>query len=203
MLNISDGAGGDNRGIMEPKLIAQAIAEALKERYPEEVKEIKEFRGQVSVVVKKGRIREIMEYLHDTPELCMCYLRDICGVDYLGKKEQRFEVVYHLFCISRRYMLRVRAEVPEDDPTIDSVAEIWDGANWHERECYDMLGIRFNGHPDLRRILMPEDWEGYPLRKDYPMKSDLGDKEWNGLKKVFELSEKNKIYEMGEDAKDR
>jgi NADH-quinone oxidoreductase subunit C len=188
---------------MEPKLISQAIAEALKERYPEEVKEIREFRGQVSVVVKKERIREMMEYLHDTPELCFSHLRDICGVDYLGKKEHRFEVVYQLFSISHRHMLRVRAEVPEDDPTIDSVAGIWDGGNWHERECYDMLGIRFNGHPDLRRILMPEDWEGYPLRKDYPMKSDLGDREWKGLKKVFELSEKNKIYEMGDHAKGR
>lgn len=181
---------------MEPKLIAQAIAEALKERFPAEVKEINEFRGQVSVIVKKDRIKEIMGYLHDTPELCFSYLRDLCGVDYIGKKGPRFEVVYQLYSISHRHMIRIRAEVPEDDPAIDSVSDIWDGANWHERECYDMFGIRFNGHPDLRRILMPEDWEGYPLRKDYPLKSDLGEGEWKGLKEVFELSRKISAYEM-------
>lgn len=179
---------------MEPKLISQAIAEGMRERFPSEVKEIKEFRGQVSVIVKKDRLREIMEYLHDTPELCFSYLRDICGVDYFGRKEPRFEVVYQLYSISHRHMIRIRAEVPEDDPFIDSVVSIWDGADWHERECYDMFGIQFKGHPDLRRILMPEDWEGYPLRKDYPLKSDLGDKEWKGFKEILALSEKNRAY---------
>ena len=179
---------------MEPKLISQAIAEGMRERFPSEVKEVKEFRGQVSVIVKKDRLREIMEYLHDTPELCFSYLRDICGVDYFGRKEPRFEVVYQLYSISHRHMIRIRAEVPEEDPFIDSVVSIWDGADWHERECYDMFGIQFKGHPDLRRILMPEDWEGYPLRKDYPLKSDLGDKEWKGFKEILALSEKNRAY---------
>lgn len=181
---------------MEPKMTAETIAQAIKERYPGEVKEIKEFRGQVSVIVKKDRIREIMEFLHDTPELCFSYLRDLCGVDYLGKKEARFEVVYNLYSVSKRHAVRIRAEVPEEDPTIDSVVGIWDGADWHERECYDLFGIRFNGHPDLRRILLPEDWEGHPLRKDYPLKSDLGEKEWPGYKEVLEIAEKNKQYEV-------
>ncbi len=180
----------------EPKLIAQAIAEGMRERFPSEVKEIREFRGQVSVIIKKERLKDIMEYLHDTPELCFSYLRDICGVDYLGRKEPRFEVVYQLYSISHRHMIRIRAEVPEDDPVIDSVVGIWDGANWHERECYDMFGIQFKGHPDLRRILMPEDWEGYPLRKDYPLSSNLGAKEWQGYKDILDLSEKNKAYEL-------
>lgn len=180
----------------EPKLIAQAIAEGLKERFPSEVKEIREFRGQVSVILKKDRLKEIMEYLHDTPELCFSYLRDLCGVDYLGKKEPRFEVVYQLYSISHRHGLRVRAEVPEADPVIDSVTSIWDGANWHERECFDMFGIRFTGHPDLRRILMPEDWDGFPLRKDYPLESDLGAREWKGFKETLALSEKNKVYDI-------
>ncbi len=184
---------------MESKLTAQAIAEGLKEKFPEEVNEIREFRGQISALVKKGRIKEIMEYLHDTLELCFSYLIDLCGVDYFGKKEPRFEVVYQLYSISHRHMIRVRAEVPEDDPGIDSVSGIWDGANWHERECYDMFGIWFNGHPDLRRILMPEDWEGHPLRKDYPLKSDLGDREWKGFKEALELAEKNRAYEMRQD----
>ena len=181
----------------EPKLISQAIADGMRERFPSEVKEIKEFRGQVSVVIQKDRLKEIMEYLYDTPHLCFSLLRDLCGVDYLGKKEPRFEVVYQLYSISHRHMIRIRAEVPENDPAIDSVVSIWDGANWHERECYDMFGIRFMGHPDLRRILMPEDWEGSPLRKDYPLESDLGEKEWPGLKEILELSEKNKVYNIG------
>jgi NADH-quinone oxidoreductase subunit C len=86
--------------------------------------------------------------------------------------------------------------VSELECSIDSVVGIWAGANWHERECYDMFGITFNNHPDLRRVLMPEDWEGYPLRKDYPLKSDLGDKEWDGFKQVIETAERNKIHEV-------
>ncbi len=180
----------------EPKLISQAIAEGMKERFPAEVKEIREFRGQVSVVIEKGRLKEIMEYLHDTPQLCFSYLKDLCGIDYLGKKVPRFEVVYQLYSISHRHAIRIRAEVPENDLSIDSVTGIWDGANWHERECYDMFGIRFTGHPDLRRILMPEDWEGHPLRKDYPLESDLGENEWPGLKETVELSKRNREFEV-------
>ncbi|HEX8948363.1 MAG TPA: NADH-quinone oxidoreductase subunit C [Dissulfurispiraceae bacterium] len=177
---------------MEPK----DIAERIKDRYPTEVKEIKEFRGQVSVIVNKGRIREMLKFLHDTPELYFDLLTDLCGVDYLGKKEPRFEVVYHLFSIKHRHMIRIRAEVPEDDCAIDSVAGIWAGADWHERECFDLMGVKFKGHPDLRRILLPEDWEGHPLRKDYPVKSDLGEMEWKGYLEVMETSKRNKQYEV-------
>ncbi len=184
---------------METKLLAKAIAESLQARYPEEVREIREFRDQVAVVVKKDRMKEIMEYLHDTPQLCFSYLRDICGVDYRGRKEPRFEVVYQLYSVSHQHAIRIRVEVPEGDSVVDSVIDIWDGANWLERECYDMFGIRFKGHPDLRRILMPEDWDGYPLRKDYPLKSDLGNKEWKGFSEVVKLSEENKAYEMKQD----
>ncbi len=175
-----------------------AIAELIKERFPEDVKDIMEFRGQVSVIVKKENIKDIMRYLHDTPELYFDFLEDLCGVDYLGRKDIRFEVVYHLYSMKHRHMIRIKAEVSEEDPTIDSVVDIWAGANWHERECYDMYGIKFNGHPDLRRILMPEDWEGYPLRKDYPLKSDLGEMEWKGYKEVIEIAEKNRQYEVDE-----
>ncbi|GAB4410547.1 MAG: NADH-quinone oxidoreductase subunit C [Thermodesulfovibrionales bacterium] len=177
---------------MEPKLIAEKI----KERFPAEVREIREFRGQVSVIVGKGRIRDIMSYLHETPDLHFDYLEDLCGVDYLGRKVPRFEVVYHLYSMRHRHMIRIKAGVTEDDCNIDTVTDIWKGADWYERECYDMFGIRFNGHHDLRRILMPEDWEGHPLRKDYQLKSDLGEVEWKGLKEVIELAEKNKAYEI-------
>jgi NADH-quinone oxidoreductase subunit C len=172
-----------------------AIVEAIRERFPEEVREVREFRGQMSVIVRRDRVKEMLEFLHDTQEICFSHLQDLCGVDYFGKKEPRFEVVYHLYSIRHRNALRVRAEVPEDDPSIESVVAIWDGANWHERECYDMFGITFVGHPDLRRVLMPEDWEGHPLRKNYPLKSDLGDKEWKGFKEVIALAERNRTFE--------
>jgi NADH-quinone oxidoreductase subunit C len=177
---------------MQPK----EIADSIKDRFPAETKEIKEFRGQVSVIVKKDRIKEMLRYLHDAPELYFDYIEDLCGADYLGKKGPRFEVVYHLYSMRHRHMIRIRAEVPEDDCAIETVSDIWAGANWHERECYDMYGITFNGHPDLRRILMPEDWEGHPLRKDYPLKADLGEMEWKGYKEVLETAEKNKQYEV-------
>jgi NADH-quinone oxidoreductase subunit C len=168
------------------------IAEKIKERFPEEVVAITEFRGQVSVTVKKERIVEICKWLHDEPALYFDYLKDLCGVDYLGKKPVRFEVVYTLYSMKHEHMIRLKAEVPEDDPVIDSVISIWRGVDWHERECYDMFGIEFRGHPDLRRILLPEDWEGHPLRKDYPAAGP--EKEWQGFQGVLEKAERLKVY---------
>lgn len=172
------------------------IADRIKDKFPDEVLEIKEFIGQVSVTIKKKRILEICRYLHDETDLYFNYLTDICGVDYLGKKENRFEVVYHLYSIKHRHRIRLKAEVSENDPVIDSVIPVWTGGNWHERECFDMYGIVFNGHPDLRRILLPEDWEGYPLRKDYPLKGT--EKEWQGFIDVLERAKKFKEFEWHE-----
>jgi len=169
------------------------IAEKLKEVFPEEVLAVSEFRGQVSVTLRKNRIRDIARYLHDDPDLYFDYLIDVCGVDYLGKKEKRFEVVYHLFSIKHRHALRLKAEVSESNPAIDSVTPVWVGANWHERETFDLYGIKFNGHPDLRRILLPEDWEGHPLRKDYPVQGPA--KEWSGFEGVLERARRFKDYE--------
>ncbi len=168
------------------------IAEKIKEKFPEEVKGIKEFRGQVSVTVKRERIVEICRWLHDEPDLNFDLLKDLCGVDYLGKKPIRFEVVYTLYSMTHHHMIRIKAEVPEEDPEIDSVIEIWRGADWHERECYDMFGIKFRGHPDLRRILLPEDWEGHPLRKDYPEKGP--EKEWKGFQEVLDTAKRLQEY---------
>ena len=107
------------------------IAEKLKERFPEEVVAVRDFRGQVSVTVRKGRILEICRFLHDAPDLYLDYLIDLCGVDYDGKKENRFEVVYHLYSIRHRHALRLKAEVPANDVRIDSVMPVWIGVNWH------------------------------------------------------------------------
>ena len=169
------------------------IAEKIKQIFPEEVLAVSEFRGQVSVTLRKNRIRDIARYVHDDPALYFDFLVDLCGVDYLGKKEKRFEVVYHLFSIKHRRAIRLKAEVSEEDPSIDSVVSVWIGAGWHEREAFDLYGIKFKGHPDLRRILMPEDWEGHPLRKDYPLKGPA--QEWRGFEDVLERARRFKVYE--------
>ncbi|MEW6001079.1 MAG: NADH-quinone oxidoreductase subunit C [Nitrospirota bacterium] len=172
------------------------IAERIKEKFPEEVIDITSFRDQVSVTLKRDKIVDICRYLRDDPELSFEHLRDLCGVDYLERKEPRFEVVYHLYSIKYRHMIRLKAQVPESDPKIDSVTPLWVGVNWHERECFDMFGIAFKGHPDLRRILMPEDWEGYPLRKDYPQMGP--EKEWPGFVEVLEKAKQYKEFEWEE-----
>lgn len=171
------------------------IAEKIKEKFPDEIIDITNFRDQIAVIVKRGKVFEILKYLHDDPLLSFDHLQDLTAVDWLNKKEPRFEVVYNLFSIRYGNRIRIKAQVPGDDPKITSVVPIWAGANWHERECYDMFGIVFTGHPDLRRILLPEDWEGHPLRKDYPLKGPELDKDWEGFRELIKKSEELKVYE--------
>jgi|MudIll2142460700_1097286.scaffolds.fasta_scaffold38002_3 NADH-quinone oxidoreductase subunit C len=171
------------------------IAEKIKEKFADQVVEVVEFRDQVSVIVKRDQILSILKFLHDDPLLSLNHLQDLTAVDYSKKKEIRFEVVYNLYSIRHRHKIRIRAQVPENDTKIDSVVPIWSGANWHERECYDMFGITFTGHPDLRRILMPEDWEGFPLRKDYPLKGPEFDKDWPGFTDVVKRSKELREFE--------
>ena len=171
------------------------IAEKIKEKFADQVVEVVEFRDQVSVIVKRDQILSILKFLHDDPLLSLDHLQDLTAVDYSKKKEIRFEVVYNLYSIRHRHKVRIRAQVPENDTKIDSVVPIWSGANWHERECYDMFGITFTGHPDLRRILMPEDWEGFPLRKDYPLKGPEFDKDWPGFTDVVKRSKELREFE--------
>ncbi|UCG77353.1 MAG: NADH-quinone oxidoreductase subunit C [Nitrospirota bacterium] len=171
------------------------VAEILREKYPDEIIDTSEFRGQVSVTIKKEKALDIFRFLHDDPSLSFDYLSDLCGLDNLGKKDSRFAVVYHLYSMEHRHMIRIKVAVSEDDCAVDSVVPVWIGADWHERECYDMFGIEFKGHPDLRRILMPEDWEGHPLRKDYPAKGPSDELEWPGFREVLEKSKEFKKYE--------
>ncbi|MFZ5907327.1 MAG: NADH-quinone oxidoreductase subunit C [Nitrospirota bacterium] len=169
------------------------IAEMIKERFPEQVLEVTSHRDQVSVIIRKDQSVAILKYLHDDPLLSFDHLNDLTAVDWMNKKEVRFEVVYNLFSIKYRNRIRIKAQVPENNPKIGTVVPLWAGANWHERECYDMFGIEFVGHPDLRRILMPEDWEGHPLRKDYPLKGPDFENDWpdfvNAVKRSQELKE--------------
>ena len=171
------------------------IAEKIKEQFPDQVIEVAEFRDQVSVIVKRDQIVPILKYLHDDPLLSFDHLQDLTAVDYLKKKDVRFEVVCNLYSTRYRHHIRIRAQVPESDPKINSVVPIWAGANWHERECFDMFGIVFTEHPDLRRILMPEDWEGYPLRKDYPLKGPDLEKDWPGFTEVLKRSKELREFE--------
>lgn len=168
------------------------IADAIKEKFQDDVLSISEYRGQVSVTVNKSIIRDLMTYLHASG---MDHLRDLTAVDYLGKRDIRFEVVYHLLSIKNRCMIRIKTPVSEADCAIDSVVPIWIGADWHERECFDLFGIRFNGHPNMTRILMPEDWVGHPLRKDYPITGPSHEDEWPGYKQVLEDAERLKEFE--------
>ncbi|MEJ2182293.1 MAG: NADH-quinone oxidoreductase subunit C [Nitrospirota bacterium] len=171
------------------------LADKLRAQFPEDVLEVTEFRGQASVILKKDRIVEVCRWLRDEPELSLDHLRDITAVDWLGRKLPRFEVVYHLYSLKHRHMIRLKAQVSEEDCSIDTVTPLWSGAGWHERECYDLFGVVFTGHGDLRRILLPEDWEGHPLRKDYPTMGPPPEQEWPGFKEVLKKAETYKEFE--------
>jgi NADH-quinone oxidoreductase subunit C len=132
------------------------------------VAEVVVFRGELTLVVPGQHLRRAAEFLRSDPELQFTFLSDIAGLDRFPI-EPRFELNYQLLSLKRRERVRLQVRVPGADPVAESVTPVWPGANWPEREVFDLLGVRFAGHPDLRRILMPDDWEGYPLRKDYPV----------------------------------
>jgi len=143
------------------------VLDKLRERFPADVLATDRYRGDDSVVIRPESVVEVARFLRDEPRLRFDLPLDVTTVDYIGQ-EPRFEVVYHLFSTASRQRVRVKARVPERDPSIDSVTSVWVGANWLERETYDMYGIHFRNHPDLRRIYLYEEFEGHPLRKDYP-----------------------------------
>ena len=128
-----------------------------------------DFRGDQTITVQKNVLIELFKFLRDDPELDFKFLMDLTAVDYLNRKDNRFEVVYHFYSLQHNDRLRVKVPVSEDDCTIDSVSSLWKTANWYEREVWDLYGIKFNGHPDMRRILLYEEFKGHPLRKDYPI----------------------------------
>jgi len=145
------------------------LVEKIKGKFPLAVEETVSFRDEHTIKVKREHLLEVAKFLKEEPDYDFNFLSDICGVDYMGKAP-RFEVVYHLYSLTHTHRLRIKVSLSDNDPTISSVASLWKTADWHERECFDLLGITFSGHPDLRRILTPEGFEEYPLRKDFPLK---------------------------------
>ena len=144
------------------------VVERLRGWSPNAISEVIEFRGETTIVVPRNVLRDLAERCRADKDLQFNLLSDATCVDRYPL-EPRFEVNYHLVSIPRRDRLRLQVRLTSDDPVVDSLVPVWAGANWLEREIFDLFGIRFEGHPDLRRILMPDDWEGYPLRKDYPV----------------------------------
>jgi NADH-quinone oxidoreductase subunit C len=143
------------------------VVERLRGWSPNAVSEVIEFRGETTIVVPRNVLRAVADRCREDQDLQFNLLSDATCVDRFPL-EPRFEVNYHLVSIPRRDRLRLQVRLSSSDPVVDSLVPVWPGANWLEREIFDLFGIRFNGHPDLRRILLPEDWEGHPLRKDYP-----------------------------------
>ena len=137
------------------------------ELLPDAVQETHARLGDATARVDPTRIIEVLQLLRDDPELEFEMLTDVTAVDYLGEVP-RFEVVYHLYSVAKNHRVRIKARVAEDAPEIESAVALWPSANWMEREIWDLYGIRFRNHPDLRRILLYEQFDGHPLRKDYP-----------------------------------
>jgi NADH-quinone oxidoreductase subunit C len=150
-----------------------AILARLRERFGAAILDSHDHRGDHTLVVDRAAQGDVLRFCRDDDALRFDMLMDLTAVDHLrypGREAgPRFEVVYHLYSVAENHRLRVKVGVEEDDPVIPSAVPLWASANWFEREVWDMFGIRFEGHPDLRRLLLYEEFVGHPLRKDYPM----------------------------------
>ncbi len=145
------------------------IKQHLSKKFPNV--QFEEFRGQLAVRVDKANLLDFMKFVKEDKTLQFDYLTDITGVDYLKmEREPRFDVVYHLYSFKNNVRLRVKCGVPEEDLDVPSLTPLWGAANWLEREAFEMFGFNFVGHPDLRRLLLPDVFDGFPLRKDYPLR---------------------------------
>jgi len=147
-------------------MTSQELLDLFSKSFGEKIQNETEFRGETSFTIAAGDLHEMAKFCRD--ELSFDYLLDITSIDNFGE-DPRFEIVYHLYSMPHGVHLRLKLRVPEELGAVDTISDIWPTANWHEREAYDMMGIKFTGHPDLRRILM---WDGYPffpLRKDFPL----------------------------------
>lgn len=148
--------------------VSEDVIKTIREAFGEAIGEEIEHRGEITLVVDAEKIAQVATFCRDTAGLEFNLLSDVTAVDYLPA-EPRFAMCYHLYSIYNRQRLRLKAYLSGEAPEIESVTPIWPAANWQEREAYDLMGITFRNHPDLRRVLMPDDWVGNPQRKDYPL----------------------------------
>jgi NADH-quinone oxidoreductase subunit C len=148
--------------------ILHTYVEALRSKNADWVAEVIEAHGELSIFVPREAIAEACAFLKNEQQFD--FLADLCGADRGPEEDPRFVVNYHLFSTKHHNRIRLKVRVTEDDPHIETVTGVWRTANWHERETFDLLGIIFDGHPDLRRILLPSDFDGHALRKDYPLR---------------------------------
>lgn len=148
----------------------QHLANRIQENFSTGFVNAIEWRGDLAVIVTRDKLHEVAQFLHDDPAMDFDYIVHVSSVDW-PDDEERFEVVYEFYSMKKRHRIRLKTRVSESDCAVDSLTDLWKGADFMEREVYDMMGIRFRNHPDLRRILMPDDYaEGHPLRKDFPLR---------------------------------
>jgi NADH-quinone oxidoreductase subunit C len=163
-------------------ITAASTVETVRSKFPQAIVETAEFRDEQTVVLNPANLVEVCTFLKQ--KLDYNFLETLTAVDWPERSSPRFDVIYQLLSIPHKSFLRIKIRVGqrrEENPVVPSVTGIWPGANWYEREVYDLFGISFSGHPDLRRILMPADWTTYPLRKDYPLTGfDLPEPHWGG-----------------------
>lgn len=143
----------------------QVVVQKLREKFGDDILSISEFRDEVTVRVKKPAWTNVHQFLRDDPDSAFNLMIDETAADY-PLRDERFDIIVHHYSIDKKHRIRVKTSTSE---TIPSLYPLWQTANWLERETYDLFGVIFEGHPDLRRILLTDDWEGYPLRKDYPV----------------------------------
>lgn len=151
---------------------SNSAVQKLRQFAPDAVEDVVAFRGEITTYIRSDRLRAACEFLRDQPGLAFKYLSDITAVDHYPA-EPRFEAVYHILSLETYQRLRLKVRIPGEDPRLDSMVPVWPAAQAFECEIFDLFGIQFTGHPDLRRILLPEDWEGHPLRKDYPVQGSI------------------------------
>lgn len=148
--------------------LKELIPQKLRANFPFADFEVTDYKGELTVKFDKKFVVDVCTLLKSDSDLEFNWCSDVTAIDWVTRKN-RFTVVYNIFSMKHNFRLRLKADVDESDCSIDSVSSVWQAANWQERETYDMYGIKFKNHPDLRRIYMPEEFEYHPLRKDFPL----------------------------------
>ncbi len=146
----------------------ERILEKLRSSFPESIESENMFRNDLTAQIRKSDILRVCRFLCDDAELAFDMIIDLVGTD-MYRPSARFEIVYNLYSLKNKCYARLKVAVDENEAAVDSVTSVWEGADWHEREAYDMIGVKFTGHPDHRRMYMPEEFEYHPLRKDFPL----------------------------------